>query len=670
MEKEKIKDRIRELTELINYHNYKYYVLDAPEISDYDYDIFMRELISLEEANPEFISPNSPTKRVGGEVLRGFGEVIHKTSKLSLSNVFDEGDIRDFDNRVKKTLSEEVEYIVELKIDGLTVVINYEDGEFTQGATRGDGIKGEDISANLKTIKSIPLTLKEKVSLEVRGEVFIPKDDFIELNNRREEMEEPIFANPRNAAAGSLRQLDTKITAKRPLDIFVFNLESIEDTTFTTHYEALEYLKSIGFKTSPYTELCKNATDIIKRCEYWAQKRGELPFEIDGLVIKVNNLLQREILGTTTKSPRWAVAYKFPAEKKETKLLDIIVQVGRTGAITPNAVLSPVKVAGSIISRATLHNEDFIKEKDIKIGDTVIIQKAGDVIPEIVEVIKDMRTGEEIEFEMPKNCPVCQAETLREEGVAVTKCTNTTCPAQRKRALFHFVSRDAMNIEGMGPQIMTILIDRGFITDASDIYKLHERYEELLQIERFGEKSVSNLFDSIEKSKANPLSRLLFALGIKMIGQRAAKLLAKNFGNIEELKNAEFERLVSISEIGDKMAQSVITFFKQEQNITLIEKLKALGVNTKEEIIKITENENFKDKTFVLTGSLSTMTRDDAKEIVERFGGKVSGSVSKKTNYVIAGENAGSKLDRANELGIKVLSEEEFLEWIKPLSEA
>ncbi len=664
MDKEKA--RIDELIELINHHNYRYYVLDDPEIGDYEYDLLMRELIELEKRHPEHLRPDSPTQKVGGEVLKGFTEVFHRTQKLSLSNVFDEGDIRDFDNRVKRGLGiEEAEYVVEMKIDGLTVVLNYEKGLFVRGATRGDGIRGEDITANLKTIKSIPLKLKEPVDLEVRGEVFISKKDFEKLNALREETEEPLFANPRNAAAGSLRQLDTSITARRPLDIFVFNLERIEGKEFATHIEAMEYLKAVGFKISPYLIICKGWQDIYGKCIEWADRRGSLSFEIDGLVIKVNSLEYRDILGSTTKTPRWAAAYKFPPEKKMTRLKNIIVQVGRTGAITPTAELEPVRIAGSTVSRATLHNEDFIKEKGIMIGDMVILQKAGDVIPEIVEVVSTERDGSEKAFEMPKNCPVCGSEALRIEGEAAIRCTNASCPAQLRRSLFHFVSRDAMNIDGLGPQIITMLLDKGFIKDAGDLYLLKDRRDELIQVDRMGEKSVDNLLNAIEKSKENGLERLLFALGIRMIGQRASKLLAEAFGSIDRIKAAGCEELTSVQEIGDKMADSIMAFFRLDQNLALIDKLKCLGVNTEAEKKEIIENPNFRGKTFVLTGALTSFTRDKAKEIIEGFGGKVSGSVSKKTDYVLAGEDAGSKLQKATELGITVIDEEIFKEWVE-----
>ncbi|MGE5631758.1 MAG: NAD-dependent DNA ligase LigA [Caulobacteraceae bacterium] len=660
---EQLTKRVDELTKLINKYNYSYYVLDKPEVSDYEFDLLMRELIELETTFPGLKRADSPTQRVGGEILAGFGEVVHRTPKLSLGNVFDENDIRDFDARVRKVVGDNVEYVLELKIDGLTVVLNYEDGSFIQGATRGDGVKGEDITANLKTVKSIPLSLQEDVTVEVRGEVFMPKKAFEELNIRREEQEEPLFANPRNAAAGSLRQLDTRVTAERPLDIFVFNLENIEEKDFETHVEALEYLKSIGFKISPFISVHKTSGELVEKCSYWADKRGELPFEIDGLVIKVNSLEQREILGTTAKTPRWAAAYKFPPETKRTKLKDIVVQVGRTGALTPTAELEPVRLAGSVISRATLHNEDYIKEKDIRIGDTVIVKKAGDVIPEVVEVAKEERDGSEKAFEMPAKCPVCQADTIREPGEAVTKCTNASCPAQLKRSLFHFVSRDAMNIEGLGPQIITMLMEKGFVKDAADIYLLKDKKNELIELERMGEKSVQNLLDAIEASKANPLNRLIFALGIKMIGQRASQILANSFEDIDILSEATFDKLRSIPEIGDKMAESVITFFRQEQNRALIQELKDYGVNTRSAKKEIKNNEHFGGKTFVLTGALTNFTRDQAKEIIESFGGKVSSSVSKKTDYVLAGDDAGSKLVKANELGVAVIDEDTFVSW-------
>ena len=670
MDIKKAKKRVVELTETINYHNRRYYVMDEPEISDFEYDMLINELKNLELSFPELKQMDSPTQRVGGEVLAGFSEVVHKTPKLSLGNVFSKEDIVDFDSRIRKEI-ENPEYGIELKIDGLTVVLTYENGIFVQGATRGDGIKGEDVTNNLKTVKTIPLKLPEPLNLEVRGEVFIGKEDFERLNEKREEQEEKLFANPRNAAAGSLRQLDSSLTAERPLDIFVFNLEKIENTQgenlmrkLGTHSGCLEYLKTLGFKISPEIILCKTPEEIAEQCILWADKRGELGFEIDGLVIKLNSLAGRDVLGSTTKSPRWAAAYKFPPEKKKTKVKDIVIQVGRTGALTPTAELEPVRIAGSVVSRATLHNEDFVKQRDIRIGDTIVLQKAGDVIPEIVEVVMSERTGDEKEFLMPKNCPVCGAEAIREEGEAVIKCTNLSCPAQLARGLFHFVSRDAMNLDGLGPQIMSLLIEKNYVKDSSDLYHLHEKRDELVQLDRMGEKSIDNLLAAVEASKANPLNRLLFGLGIRMIGQRASMVLSESFQNIYDLSKATTEELTSINEIGGKMAESIVTFFRQDQNMELIKKLEAAGVNLLGVKKERKENPHFTGKTFVLTGSLSKYTRDQAKEIVEGFGGKVSGSVSKKTDCVLAGEDAGSKLVKANELNILVIDENTFERWV------
>lgn len=671
MDSKKAKNRVKELTEQISYHNQRYYGLDAPEISDFEYDMMVNELKNLEIEFPELKEVDSPTQTVGGEVLSGFSEIVHKTPKLSLGNVFSKEDIIDFDSRIRKEI-ENPEYGIELKIDGLTVVLTYENGVFVQGATRGDGLKGEDVTNNLKTIKTIPQKLSEPLNLEVRGEVFIGREDFELLNARREETEEKIFANPRNAAAGSLRQLDSSLTAERPLDIFVFNLERIENEQgesllkkIGTHSACLEYLKQLGFKISPEVILCKTPEEIAEQCQIWADRRGELGFDIDGLVIKLNSLSGRDVLGSTTKSPRWAVAYKFPPEKKRTKVKDILVQVGRTGAITPMADLEPVRIAGSVVGRATLHNEDFVKAKDIRIGDTVILQKAGDVIPEIVEVVLSERTGNEIEFQMPKNCPVCGSDAIREEGESVIRCTNLSCPAQLARGLFHFASRDAMNIDGLGPQIMSLLIEKGYVKDSSDLYHLKDKRDELIQLDRMGEKSIDNLLGAIESSKGNPLNRLLFGLGIRMIGQRASMILSESFDDIYSLAATGEEELTLINEIGDKMGKSIVTFFNQHQNMELVKKLELAGVNIKGVKKEKLENPNFTGKTFVLTGALTRYTRDQAKEIVESFGGKVSGSVSKKTDCVLAGEDAGSKLVKANELNITVIDEDTFDSWIK-----
>ncbi len=668
-----VAERITFLTEEINKHNHSYYVMDEPAISDFEYDLLVNELKNLELSNPELKEKDSPTGRVGGEVLEGFKEVYHKSPKLSLGNLTSEGDIRDFDNRIKKEI-ETPEYAVELKIDGLTVVLSYVNGVFVQGATRGDGVKGEDVTNNLKTVKTIPHKLSENVTLEVRGEVFIGRADFEALNATREEMEEKIFANPRNAAAGSLRQLDSSITAERPLDIFVFNLESIESSdglnlmrNFATHSESLEYLEKLGFKVSPEVIIVKNADELIEVTKKWADLRGELGFDIDGLVIKLNGLSGRDILGATTKSPRWAAAYKFPPEKKQTKIRDIIVQVGRTGAITPAAEFEPVRIAGSVISRATLHNEDFVHSKDIRVGDTVVLQKAGDVIPEVVEVVFSARTGEEKEFHMPKNCPACGSEAVREDGESAVRCTNISCPAQLARGMFHFVSRDAMNIEGLGPQIMSVLMENDFVKNPADLYLLKNQREELIKLDRMGEKSIDNLLAAIEASKVNPLNKLIFGLGIRMIGARASAILAEEFDDIYAIAETNIEKLTSINELGEKMAEGIMAFFRQDANVELIKRLEESGLNIKGKKKSITENEKITGKTFVLTGALTKYPREKAKEIIESFGGKVSGSVSKKTDCVLAGDDAGSKLVKANELGILVIDEETFESWVNIL---
>ncbi|MDF2546724.1 MAG: ligase LigA [Anaerosolibacter sp.] len=658
MDQKEALEKINKLREKINHHNYQYYVLDAPEIDDYAYDLLMKELVDLETQFPEWITSDSPSQRVGGVPLSAFGQVTHVVPMLSLDNSYDPGDLREFDKRIRKAIGERVEYVVELKIDGLSVALRYEDGRFVQGATRGDGYVGEDITQNLRTIKSIPLRLKEEEDLEVRGEVYISREKFAELNQKQEEKGETLFANPRNAAAGSLRQLDSKITAQRPLDIFVFNIQTIGDRGFHTHTEGLDYLKSLGFKTSIY-EICQEIEGVIEQCEKWAQKRNELPFDIDGLVIKVNDLQLREQLGTRSKSPRWAIAYKFPAEQQRTIVQDIIIQVGRTGALTPTAILEPVRVAGSVIGRATLHNEDFIRQKDIRIGDHVWIQKAGDVIPEVVNVIFDERTGEEQEFIMPKNCPTCGHQTTRLEGEAVTRCMNSACPDQLRRGIIHFVSRNAMNIEGLGESIVALLMEHKLIHDVADLYYLKK--EDLIPLERMGEKSAQNLIDAIEKSKNNDLDRVIFGLGIKLVGERAAGLLADAFGSMDRMVQASYEEITSIPEIGDKMAESLVAFLKEETNLNVIGKLRAAGVNMENQATNDEQVEKrFEGFTFVLTGTLEKYTRNEAKEIIERLGGRVSGSVSKKTSYVLAGAEAGSKLDKAVELGVKVINEDEF----------
>lgn len=655
--------RIEELISLINYHNEKYYNQDSPEIEDFEYDNLMKELIKLEEENPELKRNDSPSNRVGGKPLDKFEQVVHKIPMLSLSNAYSWEDLKDFDSRVREAVGADVEYVVEFKIDGLSVGLNYNNGIFESGATRGNGIVGENITKNLMTIKNIPLNIDEKGELTVRGEVYISKKDFEEINKIQEEQDQPLYANPRNLAAGSLRQLDSKLTAKRPLDIFIFNLEDINSKQFKTHSESLEYLKQLGFHVSPEFKVFKTMDEIIEYIKYWTEHREDLGFGIDGMVIKVNNLAQREQMGYTAKSPRWAIAYKFPAERKETKLLDIVVEVGRTGTITPTAVLEPIRLAGTTVSRATLHNEDYINEKDIKINDTVLVQKAGDIIPQVVEVIKEKRTGEEMEFKMPEECPVCGEPTVRLEGEAAVKCINISCPAQIRRGIIHFASREAMDIDGLGESIITLLLKQDLIKDISDLYYLKK--EQISVLERMGDKSATNLINAINKSKENDLWRFINGLGIKLIGTKAAKILASEFKDLDKLMNATEQELINLEEFGQTMADSVVEFFKEEKNISVIEKLKEAGVNTKliesddADIPKI-----FEKMKIVLTGTLPTLKRNDAKEMIEKRGGKATSSVSKSTSFVLAGEEAGSKLTKANDLGIKVIDEEKFLQLI------
>ncbi|NLY43237.1 MAG: NAD-dependent DNA ligase LigA [Clostridiaceae bacterium] len=660
MDIDSAKKRIEELREIIEYHNQKYYVEDNPEISDFEYDIMLRELEELERQFPELLTPDSPTQRVGGKPLKEFETVIHEVPMQSLTDVFNENELYEFDNRVRTALGfQPVEYVVEVKIDGLSVSLEYENGVFVRGSTRGDGITGEDVTQNLKTIRTIPLRLKENIPyLEVRGEVFISRDDFIKLNDKREALEQPLFANPRNAAAGSLRQLDPKITARRPLDIYVFNIQQVRGRQFNTHVETLDYLKSQGFKVIPTYNVFNDIKQVYKEIMRLGEERGMLPFEIDGAVVKVNMLAQREELGSTSKSPRWAVAYKFPAEKKETKIKEIFVQVGRTGALTPNAVLEPVRLAGTTVSRATLHNIDYIRQKDIRVGDTVLVQKAGDIIPEVVEVVFEKRKGDEKEFFMPETCPVCGAQVVREEGEAVTRCTGIECPAQLLRNIIHFASRDAMGIDGLGPAIIEQLLDRNLIKGAADLYYLN--FEDVKNMDRMGEKSARNLLDAIDKSKERDLKNVIYALGIRHIGQRAAALLADHFGSMDRLMQAPVEEIVQIHEIGEKMAKSVVNFFKQEQTKDTIEKLRKAGVNLSKLATNDSADNRFKGYTFVLTGTLEKYTRNEATSIIEKYGGKVTSSVSKKTTFVLAGEEAGSKLDKAKKLGIKIINEQEF----------
>lgn len=661
MEKKDIEIRIENLINTLNYHSDKYYNQDTPEISDFEYDNLMKELIKLEEENPELKRIDSPTNRVGGVALDKFEQITHKNPMLSLSNAYSAKDLRDFDKRVKEMTGEDTEYVVEFKIDGLSVGITYENGEFKYAATRGNGLIGEDISKNAMTIKSIPLKIEDKREIIVRGEVYISKENFEKVNEYQEEHDLQIFANPRNLAAGSLRQLDSKLTAKRPLDIFIFNLENIDELEdIKTHSDSLEYLKKLGFSVSENYKKCKNIDEVIEFIEYWTENRGNLKFDIDGMVVKVNDISKRNIMGFTAKSPRWAIAYKFPAERKKSKILDIEVEVGRTGTITPTAILETVRLAGTSVSRATLHNEDFIREKDIKLFDHVIVQKAGDIIPQIVEVVKEDRTGEEKDFVMPKVCPACGEPTVRLDGEAAVKCINISCPAQIRRGMIHFVSREAMDIDGMGESIITLLLKENLIKDISDIYYLKK--EDIIPLERMGEKSANNLIKAIEKSKSNDLWRLINGLGIKFVGVKGAKILASNFKNLDEIIDADVERLQQLEEFGSIMSESVVEFFAEEKNLLVINKLKEASVNTEagedksEGIAKI-----FEGMKIVLTGTLPTLKRNQAKEIIELRGGKAVASVSKSTTFVLAGEAAGSKLTKANDLGIRVIDEEEFL---------
>ncbi len=661
MDKNKAEKRIKELRDLTAYYAKKYYDDDDPEISDFEYDMLMLELRNLEKEFPEFITPDSLTQHVGGTVKEGFEKVEHEVPLQSLQDIFSFSELYEFDERVKKALNEDVKYIVETKIDGLSVALEYKNGIFVRGATRGNGQVGEDVTDNLKTIKHIPKKLKEPIDITVRGEVFIGKKEFEQMNEERLENEETLFANARNAAAGSLRQLDSRIAASRPLDIFIFNVQKCDSIKFTSHIESLRYLEKIGFNVNPVKVECNSVEEAIAEINKIGDDREELTFGIDGAVVKVDNLAQRELLGTNFKTPKWAIAYKYPPEQKETLLKDIVFQVGRTGAITPMAILDPVKVAGSTISKTTLHNEDFIKEKDLRVGDTVVIQKAGDVIPEIVEVKKDKRDGSEKPFKMVDKCPVCGSDIVREEGEAAWRCIGAKCPAKLHRSILHFVSREAMNIMGLGENIVEEFLNRGLIKDISDIYALD--FNDVASLKKNGQKFAQNLIDSINKSKQNEFYRLINGLGIRHIGNKAAKVLAKKYKNMETLEKASIEDLASTEDMGEIMAQSVYDFFREEQNIDLINKLKGYGLNMEDEEIPNIDNK-FEGMTFVLTGTLDSLGRKEAEELIEKHGGKASSSVSKKTTYLVAGEASGSKLDKAQKLGVTILSEQEFLDLV------
>ena len=666
MNKKEAKERIETLRKQTEYYAKKYYDDDKPEISDFEYDMLMVELRNLEKEYPEFKSEDSLTQKVGGHVKEGFEKVTHEVPLQSLQDVFSIGEVYDYINKTNEKAEENniknKTYVVETKIDGLSAALEYKQGKFVRGATRGNGLVGEDVTQNLKTIKTIPMELNEKIDITVRGEVFISKKDFEKMNKEREEKDEELFANARNAAAGSLRQLDSRVTAKRPLDIYIFNVQKIDNKEFNSHFEELEYLAKLGFNVNPVRIPCKDQKEVEEAIKKIGREREKLTFDIDGAVVKVDDLKFREILGTTAKTPRWAIAYKYPPERKETKLKDIICQVGRTGVITPMAILEPVRVAGSTISKTTLHNEDFIKEKDLKIGDTVVIQKAGDVIPEIVEVKKNKRTGEEKDFEMPKVCPVCGAEAVREEGEAAVRCTGIECPAKLYRNLVHFASREAMNIDGLGEAIIRQLLDRGLISNMADIYTL--KLEDIASLKKNGMKFAKNLINSINRSKQNDLYRLITAFGIRHVGTKASKILAKRYKTMDRLMNVTSEELAFVEDIGPIVAESIREFFLQDQTIDLIKRLKQAGVNMKY-LEEDGEDNRFEGKAFVLTGTLEKYTRGEASNIIEKFGGKTSSSVSKKTDYVLAGEEAGSKLTKAQNLGVRILSEEEFEELIK-----
>lgn len=650
--------RAQELRDILNYHSHKYYVEDSPEIEDFEYDRLMRELSDIEDKYPDLVTPDSPTRRVGGNADGQFEPVEHTVQMASLQDAFSIDELRAFDKRVRDVVSDAV-YVVEPKIDGLSVSVEYENGVFFRGSTRGDGVIGENVSANLCTVGSIPLKIKENLpSIEVRGEVYMPRDVFVKLVEQQENNEEKPFKNPRNAAAGSLRQKNPKITATRKLDIFVFNIQRVEGKELTSHKQSLDYLKELGFKTVPFYTLCKNIDEAIAEINRIGEIRGTLPFDIDGAVIKVDNFADREALGSTSKFPKWAVAFKYPPEEKQTKVVDIEIAVGRTGVLTPTAVFEPVLVAGSTVSRATLHNQDFIAEKDIRIGDTVIIRKAGDIIPEVLGVVEH---GEgSVPYTMPTICPSCGAAVMREEGEAAVRCLNTECPAQLLRNLIHFCSRDAMDIEGLGESNLELFVNEGLIKTPADIYTVTE--EQIIPLERMAEQSAKNIVDAINKSKENDLAKLLFALGIRHIGQKAAKLLSERFGTMSEVMNASFDDVMTIDGFGKIMAESVIGYFSMPQTRELIDRLMASGLNMKS--LKEVRDMRFAGKTFVLTGTLPTYSRKEAADIIESFGGKTASSVSKKTDYVLAGEEAGSKLTKAQSLGITIISEDDLNQMI------
>ena len=659
-----IEQRIAELNKLLHEYGHAYYVLDQPVIADSVYDQLLHELIALEEANPSLIYPDSPTQRVGGAVVEGFKKVTHDYPMLSLSNAFNEADLREFDRKVRQAIGDHFSYVCELKIDGLAISLKYENGVFVQGATRGDGVIGEDITANLKTIRAIPLRLKEPITIEVRGEAYMPKKSFEALNTQRVDNGEELFANPRNAAAGSLRQLDPKIAASRQLSTFIYAIGGDGEVYgIDGHAEMLDYLEGLGFPSNKERQRCSTIEEVLAFIDKWTENRSNLAYEIDGIVIKVDRFAHQDELGYTAKSPRWAIAYKFPAEEVVTTLLDIDLTVGRTGVVTPTAILTPVQVAGTTVQRASLHNEDLIREKDIRIGDTVIIRKAGDIIPQVVGVLLEQRPEDTVPYEMPKNCPVCDSELIRIEGEVALRCVNPACFAQIAESIKYFVSRNAMNIDGLGDKVVEQLLRAELIHDVSDLY--HLTVEQLVELERMGEKSATNLVHAIQASKENSMERLLIGLGIRHVGEKAAKIVSETYGTMEAVMVATEEQLVEIYEIGDKMASSLVEYFSNEDARAVIGRLGEAGVNMiyKGKRVEVTVGDNpFAGKTIVLTGKLEQLTRNEAKAKIEELGGIVTGSVSKKTDLVIAGADAGSKLTKAEQLGIEVWNEDSLIE--------
>ncbi|AVK86271.1 DNA ligase [Lysinibacillus sp. B2A1] len=659
-----IEQRIAELNKLLHKYGHAYYVLDQPVVADSVYDQLLHELIALEEANPSLIYPDSPTQRVGGAVVEGFKKVTHDYPMLSLSNAFNEADLREFDRKVRQAIGDHFSYVCELKIDGLAISLKYENGVFVQGATRGDGVVGEDITANLKTIRAIPLRLKEPITIEVRGEAYMPKKSFEALNTQRVDNGEELFANPRNAAAGSLRQLDPKIAASRQLSTFIYAIGGDGEVYgIDGHAEMLDYLEDLGFSSNKERQRCSTIEEVLAFIDKWTENRSNLAYEIDGIVIKVDRFAHQDELGYTAKSPRWAIAYKFPAEEVVTTLLDIDLTVGRTGVVTPTAILTPVQVAGTTVQRASLHNEDLIREKDIRIGDTVIIRKAGDIIPQVVGVLLEQRPEDTVPYEMPKNCPVCDSELIRIEGEVALRCVNPACFAQIAESIKYFVSRNAMNIDGLGDKVVEQLLRAELIHDVSDLY--HLTVEQLVELERMGEKSATNLVHAIQASKENSMERLLIGLGIRHVGEKAAKIVSETYGTMEAVMVATEEQLVEIYEIGDKMASSLVEYFSNEDARAVIGRLGEAGVNMiyKGKRVEVTVGDNpFAGKTIVLTGKLEQLTRNEAKAKIEELGGIVTGSVSKKTDLVIAGADAGSKLTKAEQLGIEVWNEDSLIE--------